>query len=148
MAQTVIAAIAGALDARTRCLHGKHPARVMDGGRDVTAEHYAEWAEKHEETAEQLTREYLPSGGGFDSGTTLDLERSREDWIVFQTSVHHMDEHGSYDGWTKHTVTVRPSLVHGIVLTISGRNRNDIKDHLYETFHHALTQEIETGGAK
>ena len=49
-----------------------------------------------------------------------------------------MNENGFYDGWTDHTLTVRPSLVHGIELEISGRNRNDIKEYLHETFHSAL----------
>ena len=48
-----------------------------------------------------------------------------------------------YDGWTNHTLTVRASLQFGIDLTISGRNRNQIKEYLYETFQCALTDLID-----
>jgi len=53
-----------------------------------------------------------------------------------------MDEYGGYDGWTEHTITVRPDLIHTIVLGISGRNRNDIKDYLYDVYHHILTLDV------
>jgi hypothetical protein len=54
-----------------------------------------------------------------------------------------MDDVGYYDGWTEHTLTVRPSLAFGIDLKFSGRNRNQIKDYLHEVFHEALTHEID-----
>ena len=46
-----------------------------------------------------------------------------------------------YDGWTEHTVTVTPSFS-GFNMRISGRNRNDIKDHMHETFYSALHTEV------
>jgi hypothetical protein len=45
-----------------------------------------------------------------------------------------MNDVGYYDGWTEHTVTVTGSLTSGYKMTISGRDRNDIKEYLYETF--------------
>jgi hypothetical protein len=56
-----------------------------------------------------------------------------------------MNDAGYYDGWTYHVVTVRPSLAFEIDLRVSGPNRNDIKSHIAETFHHALTLEFEPG---
>lgn len=107
-----------------------------------TPEPNQEWFERHTDTIKQLVKDYMPSGGGIDDGTRIDLDRSTGSKLVFTTNFHHMDESGMYDGWTEHTVTVRPSFG-GIELTISGRNRNDIKDYLHETFEYALSQLIE-----
>jgi hypothetical protein len=92
-----------------------------------------EWLEKHRLRLERIM-DWAPSGGGIDSGTKLDMELSTPNKIVFHTSFHHMDENGGYDGWTEHTVTVRPSLLWNFDISISGRNRNDIKEHLHDTF--------------
>lgn len=88
---------------------------------------------------EAYVKKHAPRGSGFDSGTTIDIDRSTENRLVFNTSFHHMDEHGSYDGWTEHTVTVRPTFGGTPDIRISGRNRNGIKDHIAETFHYWLT---------
>lgn len=98
----------------------------------------AEWFDRHTISANNLVAYYLPSGSGFDSGTNLDFDRSTPECLVFTTSFHHMDEHGGYDGWTHHVIRVRASLHYGIRLTISGRDRNSIKDHIHQAFTHAL----------
>ena len=67
----------------------------------------------HAENLNTIVRDFLPSGSGWDNGTTLDRERSTPEKLVFVGAFHHMDEHGFYDGWTDHTVTVRPSLANG-----------------------------------
>jgi hypothetical protein len=92
--------------------------------------------------ARHLVKDYLPSGSGFDAGTTLDEGASSPDKLVFDTSFHHMDEHGGYDGWTEHKVIVTPSLAHGCDLRVTGRDRNDIKSYIGETFAHALDTEV------
>ena len=48
-----------------------------------------------------------------------------------------MSETGFYDGWTEHKVIVTPSFA-GIDLRITGRNRNDIKDHIHDCFSSIL----------
>jgi hypothetical protein len=101
----------------------------------------SEWHTRHLGTLAALVKESMPSGGGFDNGTTLDSASTPEK-LIFHTSFHHMDESGMYDGWTEHRVTVRASLVFGITLHVSGRDRNDIKDYIAETFHAALTAEV------
>ena len=103
----------------------------------------SEWEGKHEERIEALVKNHLPSGSGIDSGTAIDLDKSTGEKLVLTLSYHHMDEMGGYDGWTEHTITVRPSLLFGIDLTISGRDRNRIKDYLYEVYQYALTREVE-----
>lgn len=120
--QTIAERIANLLQARVNCVKHDHP----------------EWYVRHTDRLEWLVRETMPSGGGFDYGTTLDLDRSTPDRLVFQTSFHHMDEMGGYDGWTQHTITARPSFVHRVALTISGRDRNQIKDMIADSFSHTL----------
>ena len=102
-----------------------------------------DWMNKHRDRAEALVKEYLPSGSGFDSGTQIDVDGSNGESLRFTTAFHHMDEHGGYDGWTTHAVIVKPSLQFGFDLRITGKDRNDIKDYIAETFRHALGQEID-----
>ena len=45
-----------------------------------------------------------------------------------------MNDVGYYDGWTSHRVTVQASLAHGFVISVSGKNRNGIKDYISEVF--------------
>jgi hypothetical protein len=101
----------------------------------------AEWRLKHTERALELVKEHMPSGVGFDCGTKLDLDKSTGERLVFETSFHHMDDNGYYDGWTDHVVRVLPAFG-GIDMTISGRNRNEIKDYIHEAFHCCLTIEV------
>lgn len=89
--------------------------------------------------AEDIVKRYMPSGSGFDSGTKIDIDRSTAEKLVFTTSFHHMNDGGFYDGWTEHTVTVRPSLVLGETLTISGRDRSDVKEFIHQVFQSALS---------
>lgn len=101
-----------------------------------------EWLSKHQEKFCKIMND-APSGSGIDAGTTIDLDKSTTQKLIFYTSYHHMDEHGHYDGWTEHTIIVTPSLETGIKLRITGRNRNDIKDYLYDVFRTWLTEEID-----
>jgi hypothetical protein len=101
------------------------------------------WLGKHREAIDAIVKEHGPSGSGLDSGTQIDLAVSTGESLVFHTAFHHMNEHGTYDGWTKHQITVKPSLQHGVVLKVAGRDRNRIKDHLYGVFYEFLNIEIE-----
>jgi hypothetical protein len=114
-------AIASTIDARKRCATTNN----------------SEWFNRHSDSLAQLAK-LLPSGSGFDSGTEIDLDRSSAERLVFHTSFHHMDEYGSYDGWTTHTVTVKPSLLFNFTLRVSGHNRNDIREYIAETFDACL----------
>jgi len=120
--------IAIAVDAHARCV-------AMGNG---------EWAHKWQETLDNCAA-LLPSGSGFDKGTTIDRDGSKPNAIKLLTAFHHMDENGMYDGWTDHVITARPSFIHGIELSVSGRDRNAIKDYIHETFDHALSQMVEWG---
>jgi len=96
----------------------------------------------HAENLDTIVRNFLPSGSGWDNGTTLDRERSTPEKLVFVGAFHHMNEHGYYNGWTEHTIDVTASLAFGLNLRVTGRNRNDIKDYLAEMFQYAITREI------
>jgi hypothetical protein len=101
-----------------------------------------EWRHLHARTVANLVREFMPSGGGFDAGSTLEFAASSSWRLLFATSFHHMNEHGYYDGWTEHGVVVTASLAHGIDLRVTGRDRNGIKDYIAEAFDTALRQAL------
>lgn len=83
----------------------------------------------------------LPSGSGIDLGTKIE-RASLPDCVILHTSFHHMDQHGGYDGWTEHRITVKPSFVYGLDLRISGGNRNEIKDYLHQVYEQALSAPV------
>jgi len=101
------------------------------------------WIERWTERIENIVRNELPSGSGFDSGTTLNFEKSTPNKLVFDTSFHHMNDVGIYDGWTEHSVIVTPDLSVGFDLRVTGRDRNEIKDYIADTFAYHLRYEIE-----
>jgi hypothetical protein len=103
----------------------------------------AEWLIKHRASIDWLVENYMPSGSGIDTGTKWDENVQRSDRLQFYFSYHHMNDGGMYDGWTDHVLTVKPSLVHGITINISGRDRNDVKEYLYQVFECALTQIVD-----
>lgn len=125
MQRTLIQAIASAIEARRNC--------ETNGNK--------EWFARHTDAIRSYAK-MLPHGCGIDFGCEIDVDKSTGSKVVITTAFHHMNDGGMYDGWTDHTVTVRPAF-RGIEIAISGRNRNQIKDYLYETFDSALTQTIE-----
>lgn len=94
---------------------------------------------KIKDDLEGFVRSRMPRGSGFDSGTTLDFDKSTPDKLVFNTSFHHMNDGGFYDGWTEHQIIVTPSLEFDFHLRVTGRDRNQIKDYIAETVHHILS---------
>lgn len=103
----------------------------------------AEWLERHAEKIESILKDRFPRGSGFDCGTSFHWNDSKPERLVFTTSFHHRDEHGYYDGWSEHRITVRPSLVLGFTLTVSGKNRNGIKEHISEVFGDILDSDVD-----
>jgi hypothetical protein len=101
-----------------------------------------EWDQRHRESLESIVKDSLPSGSGIDNGTRIDMDRSSAEKIVLHTSFHHMDDGGGYDGWTDHTVIVKPSLAFGILISVTGHNRNRVKEYLDETYRMALDAEL------
>jgi hypothetical protein len=101
-----------------------------------------EWRRIHARSLLMFCQEYLPSGGGFDSGTKLLAESTPEN-LVFHTWFQHMNDAGYYDASTEHRVTVESSFVFGLSIRVSGSNRNDIKDYIAETFDDCLRQLVD-----
>ncbi len=99
-----------------------------------------EWFDKHTARIEELVKDYMPSGSGFDCGTHINLDNSDAERLFFTTSFHHMNDGGYYDGWTEHNVIVTPSLAFGFNLKVTGRDRNQIKEYIHETFSLALQE--------
>lgn len=101
-----------------------------------------EWQNKHEDRLELLISNHLPSGSGWDSGTKANWNawKRKPETMVFYGGFHHMNDDGMYDGWTDHTITIKPSFS-GITIQISGPNRNDIKEHIHSLFYEALTEQ-------
>ena len=109
-----------------------------------------QWEDKHGGVIMNIM-ESVGSGSGFDSGTSIDINdlvvpssngRSRfRDVLKFNTAFHHMDQNGMYCGWTEHVVTVRPSLLYGFTISISGHDRNNIKDFIHDVFDSWLRSE-------
>ena len=85
----------------------------------------------------RIERECLPYGSGFDSGSIVSGD-SNYRRIIIDTSFHHMNEHGYYDGWTNHRVIVTPEFS-GFSIRVTGRDRNGIKDYIADVFNDALS---------
>lgn len=100
-----------------------------------------DWETKHRSRLEKIAKEYLPHGSGFDAGTEVDVDNSTEKKIKLTTSFHHMNADGYYIGWTDHVITVTPAFS-GVDITVSGRNKDEIKSYIHETFNFALNAEI------
>lgn len=84
----------------------------------------------------------LPSGAGFDAGTEFVTVCSGSKRLHFKTAFHHMDEHGGYTGWSEHEVIVTPCLDHtGIEIRVTGKNVNNIKEFILDTFYNALQED-------
>lgn len=102
-----------------------------------------EWHARHTDRAFDIVKAHGPSGSGIDNGTSLDVDASTAEKLVFHTNYHHMSESGCYDGWTEHKVIVTPSLQSpGYRIRITGPDRNQIKDYMYDVFDAFLRTEV------
>ena len=121
----LVTQIASLVDARQTCIERKN----------------TEWIAKHTDRLKHFET-LLPSGSGWDRGTTIDLVKSTPERLVLFGSFHHMNDGGYYDGWTDHEIVVTPSLQFGFTVKVTGRDRNDIKEYLTGLFLEALGQEV------
>lgn len=129
----------GAIEKRTEPLYRILAALVGQHARCVESNN-TEWRDRSAASIVSLVRDHMPRGSGFDNGTKLDMFASTSEKLVFTTAFHHMNSDGYYDGWTDHTVTVRPILeAPGYCIHIGGRNRNEIKDYMHDCFDSALS---------
>ncbi len=102
-----------------------------------------EWKNRHEDTINEML-ENLPHGSGLDGKMQLDWDNSTSEKLVFYFEFHHMDNNGYYCGWTEHNLTVTPSFKFGYDMRISGKDKNQIKEYLYQLFGEVFTVTEET----
>lgn len=100
-----------------------------------------EWLNKWTDHLEILNN-FLPSGSGIDSGCKIDIENSKEDKIIISFGFHHLNENGYYTGWTSHKLILRPTFDE-FDMKITGPDKNQIKDYLYDVFYNNLNEEID-----
>lgn len=91
--------------------------------------------------AQEFVKQHFPSGSGFNAGTQLRGGNSKR--LTFTTAFHHMDDAGFYDGWTEHQVFIDAHLEYGFTVTVTGKNRNDIKNYIQDVFIETLQKTIE-----
>lgn len=96
----------------------------------------------HENHLEEMVKENLPRGSGFNNGTKFNWEESSRNKLVFDTAFHHMDENGYYCGWSEHKVIVTPDLLFGFNIRVTGKNVRDIKDYIAEMFSNFEWREV------
>ena len=120
----------------------EHIASTAEAIRTCERSGNTEWQETWGAVLRSLARDYLPRGSGIDCGTTIREDLTGAARLVMETEFHHMDEFGCYDGWTQHRITARPTFGPDVSITVSGRDRNGIKDYLAEVFQSALVSVV------
>lgn len=106
---------------------------------------YEDQIEEHIET---IINSHFPNGSGFDTGCTLDLDKSNGDRIEVKIPYHTMDEHGYYAGWIDPVLIVTPSLSYGFEIRINWKGYNGkykilLLDYFYDLFNTILEKTIE-----
>lgn len=76
-----------------------------------------EVADTWRDKLEDIEREKLPSGSGFNAGTQIS-GRSKPNKIILETGFLHHDEYGGELGWTEHLITITPDLTHDFNIKI------------------------------
>ena len=92
-----------------------------------------EWEQNHLEYIEAEQKK-LPHGSGIDGKCEFDIENCTPTKIVIYLEYHHMNEDG-YCGWTEHNLIITPTFG-SCRVSITGKNKNDIKDYLRDTFEY------------
>jgi hypothetical protein len=102
-----------------------------------------DFEDNRETLLHHIEKNLLPSGSGIDTGTKISRLRFKQGAVRLSLEFHHMNENGYYDGWTEHTVLVSPDLRYGFTLHVGGKDRNQIKDYLGDTYDACLREEVD-----
>ena len=73
------------------------------------------------EQMEDLVKNYLPSGSGFDGDISID-EKSTDEKIIIHVEYHHMDINGFYDGWSTFKVIITASMAYNYSMQVKGES--------------------------
>lgn len=119
----------------------RHIANAVVAMRNCRASDNMDWFARWHERLKNIERNSLPSGSGLDNGTKIDLAESGSERIVLVTSFHHMNDHGFYTKWTEHKIIVKPCLLSGFTIRVTGRDHRDVKNYLAELFDEVLRRE-------
>ena len=106
-----------------------------------------EWAEKHEENIINLVKNYMPCGSGFNEGTTIDLEKSTNEKLIFNSAFHFSDDKGLYADWVEFIAVVTPSLQFGLNVCFCGKGKAKKMfyqniDYFTDVFSDCLDKEV------
>ena len=115
--------------------------RLLQARQNCLENNNTDWYEKHTDSLISLAG-FLPHGSGIDNGCKIDINDSNENKIVITFGFHHLNENGYYEGWTDHKLILKPTF-DGFDMKITGYNKNQVKDYLYDTFDYCLNEEIE-----
>ncbi|BCV23271.1 hypothetical protein [Gelria sp. Kuro-4] len=102
-----------------------------------------DWKDRWAQRINEIVRQNLPSGGGFDIPIRFDFETSSEDRLILHGSFHEMED-GFYADWYDFAVVVTPSLAFGFNVTIRGRfgKKQDLKDFIGDVLCGCLSNEF------
>jgi len=118
-------------------------ARYIQARKNCEASGNTEWFDIWTERITKLCEKHMPHGSGLDVGCELDLPACTARKLVIVTSYHHMNEAGFYTGWTDHKINVTASLTSGFEVTVTGKNKNDVKEWLATLFTEILGMMID-----
>ena len=119
-------------------------ASTFNAYKNCIAANNTDWKELHANKIENIMRDNLPHGSGFDAGCTFDFDKSKVNNLVINFDYHKMDDNGFYAGWYGYRVFITPSLANGFELRIVGPNKED-KPYFYETLGNMLDAEYPGG---
>lgn len=94
------------------------------------------WLDNHQDAIYDIERDYLPRGSGFDDGMHVYWKESDREAIIIYGAFHHMDEYGSYCGWTEHKFIVTPSFTNiiNIDIDLTDNDTDMSDDEIRDTF--------------
>jgi hypothetical protein len=130
--------MASAIDAMQRC---KADVAAINAGNGPHASFLPlreEWSTRWQDRLDAMLQA-LPHGSGLDTDWHYDVDKCNAERVTLTTSFHNMNANGYYDGWSDLVITIKPSLIHGITLRITGGNA-DLKDYLYDILTCALCE--------
>lgn len=104
-----------------------------------------EYQDKHEDRINQIIKNCLPSGSGIDSGIDFLFDQSKDNYLVFDSAYHVMNDNGCYTHWIHFKIIIKPSLQFGFDMIIKGNfgKCQDIKDYLYDTLDYSFNEILE-----
>jgi hypothetical protein len=131
--------MATAIDAMKRCKADVAAIKAGNGPHASFLPLREEWSTRWQDRLDAMLQA-LPHGSGLDTAWRYDLDKCSAECVVLTISYHNMDEQGGYCGWSDLVITIRPSLIHGTVLRITGGD-SLLKDYLYDILTSALCEE-------